>query len=188
MTPRIRGIVGGLVLALAAPFASATVLNFDDINHPDGYTPIASNYGGLDWSGSTWVAFNAPQDPFTAHSGDWRIATDYGSDDAGSTIRFLTPTVFDGAWFAGYEDVAVTFLMYAGGQLVATSSTLGLSGVSSFLSSGWNGAIDTLVVSSNAQAGYVMDDFSFHTVPEPGSIALLLLGLGLVVVTRRRGA
>lgn len=188
MTPFIRGIVGGVVLALAAPFASATVLNFDDIANPDGYAVVPSNYGGLDWSGSTWSAFNAPQDPFAAHSGEWRIATDYGSDDTGSTIRFLTPTVFEGAWFAGYEDVAVTFLMYAGGQLVASSSTLGLSGASGFLSSGWDGAIDTVVVSSNFQAGYVMDDFSFHTVPEPGSIALLLLGLGLVVVTRRRGA
>lgn len=186
MNTSIRGMIGAVALVLAAPFASATVLTFDDITSPDGYVPALGNYGGLDWSSSTWAAFNGPQDPFTAHSGDWRVATGWGSDDAGSTIRFLSPTVFDGAWFAGYEDVTVTFLLYAGGQLVATSSTLGLSGTSAFLASGWDGAIDTLVVSSAAQAGYVMDDFSFHQVPEPGSIVLVLAGLGLLVAVRRR--
>jgi hypothetical protein len=184
-------MLAGLALVLAAPFASATVLNFDDIPGPDGYAAVPANYGGLDWSASTWTAFDAPQEPYAAHSGAGRITTAFGSDDAASTIRFLAPTVFDGAWFAGFEDVAVTFQMYAGGQLVATSSMLGLSGTPTFLSSGWGGVVDTLIVSSEFQAGYVMDDFSFravNAVPEPGSMLLVLAGLSLVIATRRRGA
>ncbi|MDB5893772.1 MAG: hypothetical protein JWQ88_1303 [Rhodoferax sp.] len=191
MTPFIRKIASSLVLVLAAPFASATVLGFDDIASPDGYAAVPGHYGGLDWSGSTWAAFNAPQEPFAAHSGDWRVATEFGGDDAASSIRFMSPTVFDGAWFAGFEDVAVTFLMYAGGQLVATSAALGLSGTPTFLSSGFDGLVDTLVVTSPFQGGFVMDDFSFHaanTVPEPGSMLLVLAGIGMAIVHRRRSA
>lgn len=189
MRHAIRGLIASAALAVCAPFASATVLTFDNLVGADGYASVPANYGGLDWSAEGWSVFTGAQYPFTAHSGDGRVTTGWGSDDSASLIRFLTPTVFDGAWFAGYEEVSVTFQMFLNGNLVATSSTLGLSDVSSFLSSGWSGAIDSVLVSSAYQANYVMDDFTFHApnqIPEPGTLALSLLGLAFVAHAARR--
>lgn len=189
MTPFIRGLLASAALALCAPFASAKVLTFDDIVGADGYAAVPAQYGGLDWSAAAWSVFTGAQAPYTAHSGEGRIATGWGSDDAASVIRFLAPTVFDGAWFSGFGEATVSFQMYLGGQLVASSAALGLSDTPAFLASGWSGAIDAIVVSSNLQAFYVMDDFSFqdgNAVPEPASLALVLTGLGLALRSARR--
>ena len=180
----------GAAIALCAPFASATVLTFDDIVGPDGFAAVPGNYGGLDWSGAGLSVFTGAQDPFTAHSGQGRVTTDWiDGGPAASTIRFLAPTVFDGAWFAGYGDSSVRFDLYLGGQRVASSTTLQLSNVPAFLDAGWRGAVDTVVVSSGVQASYVMDDLTFGTaaqVPEPGSLALVLAGVGVAGLMRRR--
>jgi MYXO-CTERM domain-containing protein len=190
MHPIIRKLAAGAIVALCAPFASATVLGFDDVVGPDGYAAVPANYGGLDWSGAGLSIFSAEQAPFTAHSGQGRVTTDWiDGGPAASTIRFLAPTVFDGAWFAGYADSSVHFDLYRDGRLVASSAALALSDTPVFLAAGWGGAIDAIVVSTPFQASYVMDDLSFHdaqALPEPGSLALALVGLGLAGAVRRR--
>lgn len=190
MHPTIRNFAASAAFVLCAPFASATVLTFDDIVGPDGYAAVPGNYGGVDWSDAGLSVFTGAQDPFTAHSGDGRVTTDWiDGGPIASTIRFLAPTMFEGAWFAGYGDSSVRFDLYASGQLVFSSLALQLSSAPAFLAAGWNGAVDTVVVFSGAQGSYVMDDFSFETaaqVPEPGSLALLLAGFGLAGAVRMR--
>lgn len=190
MHPILRNFIVCAAITLCAPFASATVLNFDDIVGPDEIASLPANYGGLDWSDSGLSVFTFGQWPFTAHSGQGRVTTDWiDGGPVASTIRFLAPTVFDGAWFSGYSDSSVRFDLYLGGQLVASSASLQLAEAPAFLDAGWDGAIDTVVVASDFQASYVMDDFSFEgaaEVPEPGSLALVLGGLGIAGAMRRR--
>lgn len=176
-------------VALSAPFVSATVLSFDNIAGIDDYSAVPASYGGLDWSASSWSVLTSPQAPYTPHSGEGRITLAWGSSDTESSIRFLEPTIFDGAWFAGYAEATVRFDLYSAGALVASSSTLTLSGTPAFLGTGWAGAVDKVVVSSPLHAFYVMDDFTYtpaSEVPEPASWALMLAGGACIVRLARR--
>lgn len=178
-----RAALGALLLATAGwAAADTTVLGFDDIGSAGA---LPASYGGLDWSGSSWLVFDGPQAPYTPHSGDWRVATDFGSSDAASAVRFLEPSVFVGAWFSGFSDATVTVQMYLGGALVATSPTLAPAEAPSFLASGYAGLVDRLVFVSPQQAFYAMDDFTFNASPVPEPQAWLMLGAGLAALRLR---
>jgi hypothetical protein len=185
----VSRVIAGCALCVAVPWAAAagtpTVLSFDDVAHEG---TLDADYGGLDWTQSSWLAFSGLQDPYTPHSGDWRVATDFGSSDAQSTIRFSTPAVFDGAWFSGYGEATVTMQLFLGNTLVATSATLAPTATPAFLASGYASAVDRLVFLSPQQAYYAMDDFTFEAaaVPEPRSWALLAGGLGVLAMLLRR--
>ena len=182
-----RGAVIAATLAFAAPWVSATVLTFDDLGS-DGLVP--SNYGGLDWSASSWFNFGGEQAPFSAHSGSYRATLGWDGSTDTSAIGFGAANTFAGAWFAGYEGVSVGFDLYYQGALVGSSSALALNATSSFLSSGYTGLVDRVLVHSNDPANFVMDDFTIGSpVPEPVTAVLMLAGLGLVgAATGRRRA
>lgn len=172
-----------LVLAMAAPFASATVVTFDDLTD-DGLVP--ADYAGLDWSASSWFQYGGEQSPYTPHSGDRRATLGFDGSSATSAIGFLTPSSFQGAWFAGFDGVNVAIDLYFAGSLVASTSLLNLSDSPAFLGSGYAGLVDRLVFRSNDPAFFVMDDLTFSAVPEPASGALALGGLAVAALVIRR--
>ena len=97
-----------------------------------------------------------------------RIASGFGDADAATAIALGDGKTFQGAWFAGYDDVDVTFKLYEHGALVATSATLDTSATPTWLASGYTGLVDEVIVSSAGPGrAFAMDDFAFAAaVPE----------------------
>lgn len=181
--PALQGFAAIIAFA-ASSTISAAVLTFDDLGQ-DGIVPAI--YGGLDWSAAGWFAFSLEQEPYTAHSGAMRVATDFAAPDESSLVRFSAPTRFDGAWFAGLTGATVTFRLYRDDVLVATSSTLDPGAAPVFLATGYEGLVDAFVVSSPEHGSFVMDDVTFAPVPEPSEVVLLALGISVLTLRAARG-
>jgi hypothetical protein len=199
-----------LLLGSLAMMAQGSVITFESLagmgncgdNGCVGYVP--DGYGGVNWGG-LWEYFDFPQYPYTPESGSVRVFTAAYGTYGQVLFSFLTPQIFDGAWFAGGPDVSVYFNLYDSGSLVYQSSSISVSAGAVdtpdgpvtnpvFLASGYTGQVDQVGVWSNANGMYVMDDVTYHNntvtgvVPEPESLVLMVAGLlaGLSYACLRR--
>ncbi len=162
-----------VLLVVIAGSATTTVVTFDDLSG-DGVVP--DGYGGINWGG-LWNYYGEVQPPYNAHSDPNRV---YDAVPDG-TFTFITPQVFQGAWFAGNAFATVTFELFDGNNLVWTSATLAPSDVPTFLASGYSGLVTSVDVVSPSPDFFIMDDVTYGggtSTPEPGS--LLLMGTGLI--------
>ena len=177
-------------LLTTAP-AHATVITFEDLPGTPYFVSLPANYAGISWAANFW-AYADPQDPYTPHSGTVRVATN-GDNPGDSSFDFGSDVVFEGAWFAGEPGYSpIGFLLYNNGTLVHTSSTLPANNIPTFLSSGYSGLVDRVVL-IGTDGFYVMDDVTFQaaaaSIPEPETYAMLLAGLGVLgFVGKRRKA
>ena len=158
--------------------ASATTLTFDDLT---GYGGLPANYGGFTWA-SNMGYYDSDQPPYNPQSPPERVLFNYGSccAYAESDVTWNGPgtITFLGAYFAGYASAGpVYFNLYNGAALVWTSGSLSPSDTPTYLDAGYLGPVTKIGIVGQ-DGYYVMDNFTFSSVPEPGT--LLMLGTGIV--------
>lgn len=146
-----------VALAIGSTATAQTVVNFDDLV---GQTLVPPGYGGVDnWGG--WTYYDWSQPPYIACSGNVRT---YNNTDG--AFSWNNPVTFDGACFNGYGTsngfLPINFQLYLGGTLVHTSGSIDLdgSGTSQYLSSGYSGLVDRVVV-QGFLGFFVMDDVTY---------------------------
>jgi hypothetical protein len=159
-----------LFVVVGTAKASTFVVTFDDLSG-DGVVP--NGYGGINWNGN-FTYYGEYQPPYTPESDPNRIYTPYSG--AGEyDFNFLTPEVFDGAYFAGEDFASVYFNLYNGASLVWTSASLNPSATPTWLASGYSGLVTGVGIYSADNDFYVADNVTYSTTsttPEPSSLLL----------------
>ena len=188
------------LFALAAPNPlkadSSTVINFEGL--PDS-TIVTTQYAGLTFSNAIILTAGVSLNEFAFPP---RSGTNVVSDNGGPmSIHFSTPITSFGGYFTYTEPLTIDGFNSVG-TLVATAASLFSSNTAVFGEPGsspnefidvtFGGGISAVTITGDPLGGsFTLDDATYTTsstvpTPEPSSVALMLLGVGLVFVMRKR--
>jgi len=181
-------LLGSLAGFTARGEAATIVLDFEDLSGsdsmPDPY------HGIIDWEDGVWFHYDTAQPPYNPHSGV--VRTFQTDTDTTPSWTFITPVVFDGAWWSGQDFASAQYNLYdVTNTLVHTSGIVIGSSVPAFLASGYSGLVSRVEVLTPSADNIVMDDLTYQdtasAVPEPATVSLLALGLaGMFARSRRK--
>ena len=187
----------GLFCLFNVNLVSAQTINFDDL--AGNFNPVVDGYMGLNWNSSNPTGV-VDVNPFLVPGVDYTgiqnnalfNAFGYVAPNT-TTISAINGQTFDfvsGYWSAGMTgNVDISFEGYVNNHLAFTSTTYNLTGSSvTPVILNWRG-LDSLRISSSS-AIWIADNLEVNIqsspVPEPEVYGMLVIGLGMITIIRRR--
>jgi hypothetical protein len=180
-------MLGAGLLTATAGIANATIIDFEGFNDGDAIGTI----GDVTFSSTGGVEIFAFGGDF-ASSGVNTIAGDnYGFNDD-LYVDFLNG-VSDLSFYSGGDDNSgqqAQINVFTGGSYAATLALLGdgnANTVDWHDLSAYANITRIEIFNVTDTAGLVYDDFEFVSVPEPATVALFLMGLAGIRLSRKKG-
>lgn len=206
----LRPVAGSVLLMLSTAHAGATTLSFDELAAGStlsnqyaalGVTFSPNAFSGAGGPSGNWATNtdmtitslsgsdigNPLGTPVLASGNALRSFSGYLTEDGDASFRvsFTQPMAQVGATFAGVDVPADVHLMvYNGSTLLANVTSPVTTGQFALSYSG--AGITSIVITPGSYNDWVAVDNISFAVPEPGTVAMLAAGLGVVLTRRRR--
>ena len=177
-----------LLLAGSSRAQATTILDFENV--PIGGGNFNGLYGGADWGTTQWYIFSYGTLPYPTAPGLGPQAIYFAGSGNSKSFTFLTPQIFQGAWFSGAGDnsfpttgqltigTQLVFNLYdSSNALVHTSGSITTnslldpntlqwtSGSAQFLASGYGlpvSRVEVAIINAPfSNSGFIMDGVTF---------------------------
>lgn len=188
----MKKLIAAILLA-SASCAQAAVIHFDSLDAGGKLASVGKHnpFAGLTWA-SSWYLGDTAVTGYgnAAHSGSNFLANGFGVNNLGVTSA--TPFDFAGAWFAtpatnGAKAGWINISAYdAANQLIGSTGNILIGASFSWVAADFDNVARLNI--TRDRGWFVMDDFTVqdaHAVPEPATLALVLLALGGLAFRRK---